>query len=213
MSAATKVAATRLELLRAKRRLERVSRGASLLRRRREALAHELLKLAKPAIDARAAVSRECGDAYRALLYALADGADTGVRALGWPSRDVRVEIRAVRVWGVPVADITTRSTIRRDPEGRAHSPAGTGPSVTDAATHFERLVELLLEAAPREMVLRRLGEALSRTSRQVHTLEQNVAPGLEAAIASVRDRLEQREREEHHRLKQFVRSRGNRPI
>jgi vacuolar-type H+-ATPase subunit D/Vma8 len=80
-----------------------------------------------------------------------------------------------------------------------------TGPATVRAAGEFERLAELLLDAAPREMLIRRLGEALSQTSRQVNTLERRVAPGLRAQLASVRRSLDEREREERHRLKQLL--------
>ena len=49
------------------------------------------------------------------------------------------------------------------------------------------------------------------QTSRQVSTLELRVAPALERQIANLRRTLEEREREEHLRLKHLlkVRKRG----
>jgi V/A-type H+-transporting ATPase subunit D len=73
---------------------------------------------------------------------------------------------------------------------------------VARAAREFEALAELLLEAAPQEMLIRRLGDALARTSRQVNTLERRLAPGLTEQLGTVRQALEEREREEHLRLK-----------
>ena len=52
------------------------------------------------------------------------------------------------------------------------------------------------------EMLLRRLGEALARTSRQVNMLEQRLAPTLSDQVARMRRTLDEREREEHRRLK-----------
>jgi H(+)-transporting ATP synthase subunit D len=211
MNRPERLAVTRQNLLRAKRRLERVGKGAQLLRKRREALAHELLRLARPAVDARTLLVRQSREAYGALAHALAEHGESGLHALAWPSHSVPVDIRFVRVWGVPVAEIIRPDRIRRSIDARGHAPAGTGPAVTDAADRFEVLVDLLLDAAPREMVLRRLGHALARTSRQVHALEKNVAPALASQIASVRGSLEEREREEHHRLKHFLRVRAAR--
>ena len=48
---------TRMNLLRAARRLGQVTRGVGLLRRKREALVTELFKLARPAADARALIA------------------------------------------------------------------------------------------------------------------------------------------------------------
>jgi vacuolar-type H+-ATPase subunit D/Vma8 len=80
---------------------------------------------------------------------------------------------------------------------------------VVGAAEEFERLAELLLDAATREMLIRRLGEALSQASRQVHTLERRVAPSLLGQMGAVRRTLEEREREEHLRLKHLSRRRA----
>jgi vacuolar-type H+-ATPase subunit D/Vma8 len=79
-----------------------------------------------------------------------------------------------------------------------------TGPAAARAAACFERLTALLLEAAPREQRVRRLGDAVARTSRQMRTLEQRVAPRLERQIMKVRRQLEEREREDRIRLKRF---------
>ena len=69
--------------------------------------------------------------------------------------------------------------------------------------------MELLLDAASTELLLRRLAEALARTSRQVNTLERRVAPRLTGEIHRVRELLEEREREDHARLKRFLKERS----
>ena len=73
------------------------------------------------------------------------------------------------------------------------------------ATLDFERLADLLLDAAPREMLIRRLGEALAQTSRQVNTLERRLAPALRAEVTGMRRTLDEREREERLRLKQLL--------
>jgi H(+)-transporting ATP synthase subunit D len=211
MSRGARLTTNRLELLRARQRLGRVWMGSNLLRKRREALARELIGLARPAVDARAALTEQSREAYRQLPLAYATAGATGLRALGWPHREINLTIDFHRVWGVGVAGITERPAIRRSIEARGQSPAAAGPVVTDTAARFETLIDLLIDAAPREMLLRRLGDALARTSRQVHALEKNVAPELASEIRRVRDSLDEREREEHHRLKHFLRMRDAR--
>ena len=58
---------------------------------------------------------------------------------------------------------------------------------------------------------MRRLGQVLSRTTRLVNTLEQRVAADLSAELSSIRRTLEEREREEHLRVKRLIarRARG----
>lgn len=203
---ASRLPPTRLNLLRAERRLDRVQRGAGLLRRKREALVTELFQLARPAAGARRQIEASAVRGYGALLGALTAHGGAGIRALGWPERDLRVEIRSAQIWGVPVASITSLPAVRRSAAARGLVAGEVGPATMLAGDEFEHLVELLLDAATREMLIRRLGEALARTSRQVHTLERRLAPELELQMATVRRALEEREREEHLRLKHLSR-------
>jgi V/A-type H+-transporting ATPase subunit D len=208
VSAGSRPAPTRQNLLALQRRLDRVDKGTGLLRRKREALAAELFRLARPAASARASIALRAASAYPILVKALArEGAD-GLRALGWPARDLRLEIRSNQVWGIPVAEILGRPTLLRTPHARGVDPGGVSASVVVATAAFEQLAELLLAAANREALLRRLGEALARTSRQVNTLERRLGPALRADLGAIRHALEEREREEHLRLERLLRAR-----
>ncbi len=196
--------ATRLVLLSARRQLERMLRGTTMLRRKREALVSELFQLARPAATARTAISAEAAKAYQALLDASSEVGQLGVKPWGWPSRELEVEIRPMSVWGVPASTIERAPVVGRTLANRGMQPAAAGAVVVGAADHFERLVEQLVHSAPREMLLLRLGQALSRTTRQVNVLEQRLAPRLRTRLAAVRRRLEEREREEHVRLERL---------
>jgi V/A-type H+-transporting ATPase subunit D len=208
MSLAGRAAPTRQNLLALQRRLERIAKGTGLLRRKREALVAELFRLARPAASARASIADRAATAYPALVSALArEGAD-GLQALGWPGRDLRVEIRSGQVWGIAVAEILRRPPIRRTPHARG-LPAGAASGATAHATAaFEELAELLLDAANREALLRRLGDALARTSRQVNTLERRLEPALRVNLGTIRRTLDEREREEHLRVGRLLRAR-----
>lgn len=199
------LAPTRLNLVRAVRRLERLSRGAAVLRRKREALVTELFRLARPAADAREQIAAAAVRAYPQLASAFAQHGQSGVRAIGWPGRELAVEPIAGSVWGVVVSRIESRPPVARTLVARGTAPPGTGPAAVLAAMAFERLTELLLDAAPREMLLRRLGQALAQTSRQVHSLEHRLSPRLTSDITRVQQVLEEREREERFRLKRTV--------
>lgn len=209
MNGGDRAAPTRANLLRARRRKERVGKGVELLRRKREALVRELLKLATSTVEARSRVDERARSAYPRLLEALAERGREELRAMGWPRRDLRIRLRMVRVWGVAAAEVERVEPLLRTLEARGTAPALTGPGASGAATEFERLLDALLEAAPRELLLRRVGEALARTSRQLHALEQRVEPRLDDRIRSIRRTLDEREREDHYRLKRHLGARG----
>jgi V/A-type H+-transporting ATPase subunit D len=205
MSALARVAATRLNLLRTVRRLDRVTKGVQLLRKKREALVSELFKLARPAADARAQIAAGARAAYPTLLDALALHGRSALAAIAWPARELSVDITAGLVWGIPVSAITARPALARTLAARGTAPGSTGPAAAGAALAFERLADLLLDAAPREMLIRRLGDAVARASRQVNTLERRLAPSLADAVVVVRRALEEREREEGYRIRRLL--------
>lgn len=200
--------ATRFALVKARRGRERVDRALDLLSRKRLALVAELFRLAAPALDAREEVGRAALAAYAALLEALATRDRDELRAAAWPGRELEVELRRTEIWGVEAAEITDRPPVRRSLPARGTHPGATGPGAAAAADAFERLVELLLDAATREARLRRLGDALARTSRQLNTLEQRVLPRMERRIREIQRTLEEREREEHQRIRRILRDR-----
>jgi V/A-type H+-transporting ATPase subunit D len=201
-------APTRQNLLALQRQLERVGKGTTLLRRKREALVAELFRLARPAASARVSITSQAATAYPALLAALAREGVDGLRALGWPARDLRVRMRSGQVWGVALAEILERPPVRRTPHARGVPPASASGAAAVATGAFEELAELLLDAANREALLRRLGEALNRTSRQVNTLERRLEPALRGQLTAIHRTLDEREREEHLRLGRLLRAR-----
>lgn len=209
MSTRTRLPPTRMNLLRARRDLARVERGISLTRRKREALVAELFRIARPAVDVRAKIAEAVTRASEALADALAVHGAADLAAMAWPAAEPVVELRPAQVWGLGVSDVVSRTAIARTLDARGLAPAITGPAVTATAALYEALADLLIDAAPREQRVRRLSEAVGETTRRLLTLEQRVAPGLAAQIGDVRQQLEEREREEHLRLRHVRRGAG----
>ncbi|HVA57691.1 MAG: V-type ATP synthase subunit D [Gemmatimonadaceae bacterium] len=211
MSAGGRITSTRAGLLGARRRLALVAKGASLTRRKREALVAELFKLARPAADVRQQLADSANAAAESLSAALAIHGISGLSAMSWPPGDPRVEVRPARVWGLAVSDVIERPVLQRTLDARGLAPGDVGVAVEEAARRYEIFAELLIDAAPREQRVRRLGDAVATTSRRLRTLEQRVAPTLESQITAVRRDLEEREREERLRLQRLLGKRRRR--
>ena len=207
--AGARIAATRMNLVRARRELARVNRGIGLTRRKREALVAELFRLARPAVDVRLRIAGLVNLAGESLAAALAIHGAADLNAMSWALGAPTVELRPAQVWGLAVSDVVHRSPVVRTFDARGLAPASTGPAAAEAAARFEALVDLLIDAAPREQRVRRLSEAVADTTRRLLTLEHQVAPRLQAQVATVRQQMEEREREEHLRLRHVQHAKG----
>lgn len=197
---------TRSGLLRARTRLGRVQKGRELLNRKREALITELFRSARPALDARKEVEERANEAYSALLQALAARGVATLETYAWPEREVAVELEHKQVWGIAVPSVVSHTPIQRTLTARETAAASVGPAAAQTATEFERLIELVIDALPKEQLVRRLGDALSKATRQVNTLQLRVEPALTAELRELRGMLEERERDERSRLRHVLR-------
>lgn len=211
MSTGARAAATRSNVVRLRRRLGQVEKGATLLRKKREALVAALFARAKGAVDSRRAIDEQARVAYLALLEALAAVGGAELGPLAWPTREVTVDLDPREVFGIRGVELAAPPQLVRTVAARG-AVAGQGDAASSgAAEAFERLLEQLLAAAPEELFMRRIGHALAHATRLVNTLEQRVATSLSHDLATMRRTLEEREREEQLRLKRIVASRGRR--
>lgn len=205
MSAQRRAPATRHALLRVRRRLERVRTAAELLTRKRKALINELFLAARPVLEGREAVEWQAAIAYRALLQAEAERGGPLIEALARPVREIGIDLQPQEVWGLPGAEIVAHDPVRRAAAARGFPPGPSGPGAIDAAEAFERLTALLLDAASRELRIRRLARALADTSRRVNLLERRIAPALGRDATRIGATLEEREREEQLRYRRLI--------
>jgi H(+)-transporting ATP synthase subunit D len=201
----TRVTVSRSNLLRYAHRLDQVRRGAALLTRKRQSLVEELFARARTAMTSREAIELQARRAWHSIWLALSAQGSDRLRPLGWPTRVIDVELQALDLWGIRSVQVLHRPTLARSMAARAFVAGPGEAAISEAAREFELLLERLIDAAPQENTMRRLGRALSRTTRLVNTLEQRVAVNLRADLAEISRTLSEREREDHLRIKRLV--------
>lgn len=212
MSTTRRTPPTRHELRHLQRRLERVSTATGLLLRKRQALVSELFRVAGSALEDREEIEARSAAASAALRAAEAGHVHAHLRALALPGREVEVELRPVETWGVPSAEIVDHDPVRRAIADRAMAAGSAGPAVVAAAEGFEALTEMVLEAAARELLIRRLARALEETSQRINLLERRLSPSLAAEIRRIDATLEEREREDQLRYRRLL-EQGDAPL
>lgn len=197
-----RVSATRTELLAKREQIDLAAQGRDLLKEKRNALMKELMRVADTVLRGSDVLERAAGEARHALVRAQAiDGPEAVWSAALAAEGEVPLDVEGTYVMGVPVPLIEPQP-VARDLLKRGYSPTGASGRIDAAAARFEEEVELIIELAAREARLRRLADEVRRTSRRVNALEHILIPRLEAQRDRIQMVLEEREREDHYRLK-----------
>ena len=200
----TRTPTTRMGLLEVRGRADVASKGARLLRAKREVLAGELWKLMREVLAGRARLDEVLRGAVKALGLARALDGEVALASVALTAgREVPLQVRVRRVWGVPTPSVAAPALIRAADE-RGSSPTSWGLAGVEAARRHEEALEVLLRIASRELHLARLGEEIQATSRRINALEQLVLPALTAESGRIEAALEERDREDVVRLKRF---------
>lgn len=198
------VSPTRMNLITRKAQTKLAQQGVDLLKNKRDALIKEFFELVKPVVALRKKLEEKQGDARWKLFLAL--GAE-GPERLGSVAlachRDFQIDLQVRHLWGIRVADLK-KPQVTRSLLDRGYAITGTGSRIDEAAGSFEELLESILELAPIEMKLKKLGEEIKKTSRRVNALEQRLIPRLNAEKRYIQQVLEEREREDIFRLKRI---------
>lgn len=193
---------TRMELLARRGQLELAAQGRDLLKEKRNALLKELRKAVDHVLTSSDVLEQAAAESARLLAYAEAlDGPEAVRSAALAASTDVPLQVRTIAVMGVTVPEIE-HQPVTRSLTARGYSLDSTSARIDAVAESFEHQLDLLLELATSELRLRRLAMEVGKTTRRVNALEHVLIPRLRREIALIEMALEEREREDHFRLK-----------
>jgi V/A-type H+-transporting ATPase subunit D len=205
--------ATRTELLARRAQIGLAEQGRDLLQDKREQLMTEFRTSARTVMAGSDALESAAASARLALDRARArDGPEAVASAAFAATGHVEVEASVGNIMGVRVPRIEHRP-VGRTSQSRGYSLAATTPRIDEVARRFEAQVDLVLQVAAGEARLRRLAAEIATTTRRVNALEHVVIPRLVTSRNRIQRVLEEREREDHFRLKrvQLRRSPGPR--
>ncbi|MEO0053515.1 MAG: V-type ATP synthase subunit D [candidate division WOR-3 bacterium] len=192
------VNATRMELMRLRRRLAIARRGHKLLKDKQQELMRRLLKLVEEIREHRQRVQEET----RSVLarFALARNSYPGEflwEAVMKPTRQVEIAVSTQTIMNIRVPVFTKKvSGVLR-----CYGFATTSGELDIALLRMEQLLDSLLVLAEKEKAVEILATELERTRRRVNALEFVLIPALEDAVRVITSRLAEAERQELTRL------------
>ncbi len=198
------ISPTRTNLLQRKAQTQLARQGADLLKNKRDVLINEFMKLMNELVERRHSLEDITHQAYHSLAMTRAFDGEEAIRSAAMASqRTVSVDIRRKKIWGVPIPDIE-RVHLDRPVTDRGYSFAGVPARIDITARHFENILTSVVAIAATDVVLRRMGDEIRRTTRRLNALEQILIPRLIGEARYIRNTLEEREREDIGRLKKI---------
>ncbi len=192
------VNATRMELLRLRRRVSLASRGHRLLSEKRDEISRQLIKIAREIRPLREKVEKELLETCRRFMLARATMEPEDVKAaLEVPTKKFSLTVELARVMNVKVPRLVKEIS----GEIICYGYATTSGEMDVALMALERAFDYLIQLAEKEKQARLLATELNMTRRRVNVLEHVVIPELHETIKFIFDKLAEAERDNISRL------------
>ncbi|MGE5560991.1 MAG: V-type ATP synthase subunit D [Chloroflexota bacterium] len=186
------VNATRMELLKLKRRLVTAKRGHKLLKDKRDELMKEFMKRIRDTRDIRRTVEEKLTVASRAFLVARAVMSDEVLEeAIMYPKVKVSLDVGAQNVMGVSVPVL--KATTEGDPYN--YGFVGTSAELDTALGKYNEALPDMIKLAEMERTIELLASEIEKTRRRVNALEYVMIPQLESTVRSIGMKLSEQER------------------
>ena len=198
--ASASLKATRMELLRLKRKKSLAVKGHKLLKQKRDALISEFFKLMDELKESAKKTEEVLAKAYKSLILAQGLSGYNEVKLAADSNRnklDLKGDTRTIM--GVKVPRLGYEEV---KGGGRGYSLLSSSVELDQAATDFEDSLKVLITLAELQATAEKLADEIKKTKRKVNSLEQIVIPRIEDDIAMITMRLEEMERENFARLK-----------
>lgn len=192
-------APTKGNLMAAKNTLRLSERGYEMLDKKRNILIREMMTLIEEAKEVEEQIERTFEDAYRALEYAnlimgvsnVSDLARSAVFEDG-----VSVDLRSVMGVEIPVVNI------REGKNRPIYGFYGTSSALDEACAKFSQVKHLTVKLTEIENAVYRLAMNIKKTQKRANALENITIPAYEKISKEIQTALEEKDREEHSRLK-----------
>lgn len=208
MPVGTDIRPTRLEYIRAKRRIRIAQKGLKLLKLKRQALILEFFNISKTTARLRGELQSELIKGYQSIR--MAEMLDGEMRleneAMKIPHLK-KLQILPKNVMGVRIPKLEGGNREQAITEYLLELPI----SISEAIKTFQELHKIVLDVAEKETTLRKLLYEIEKTKRKANAIENVFIPNLGAAVKFIMFRLDEIERDTFTMLKTVKRKMGER--
>ncbi len=190
---------TRMNLITTKRKIAMARKGYNVLKRKREVLVIEFLKMLKHSRQNRSHLNGLVHDAYESVTLASAYVGDFELEAtaLHVPEAE-RISIGLRSIMGVRIPEIVKETEIGKE----SYNLMSTSIAVDDINDSFIKALETIVEVAQAEQSLRRLVLEIEKVKRRVNALDYKLIPELGRQTKYISMRLDEIDRDSFSALK-----------
>ena len=181
---------TKGNLMAAKNTLRLSKQGYEMLDRKRNILIREMMQLIEEAKEVESNIEITFAQAYHALESA------NIIMGINSVSDGVSIQLRSVMGVEIPVVRMDN------DDKRPMYSFYATSSSLDEATVKFEQVKKLSAKLAEIENAVYRLAMNIKKTQKRANALENITIPLYEKITKEITTALEEKEREEHTRLK-----------
>ena len=192
------VNATRMELLRLKKRLRLAKRGYDLLKRKQDELMRQFLELIERIGDLRKEIEDRLANAHSRFLMARSVMDKKSMEeAIMFPNQKLTLNVSTLPVMNLRLPQFDVKS------QGNVHSYGllNTSAELDSALGAYSELLPEMLKLAQIERSVELLANEIEVTRRRVNALEYILIPNLQDTIKYITMRLDEMERSNLSRL------------
>ncbi len=199
---AVKVTPTRANLIKSKSQLTFSTKGYNLLDKKRTVLIQEIMKLVEEANEIEEKITDTFAQAYAALQQCCISMGLNNVEeyALSIPNEDP-YQVRTRSVMGVDIPEVV----LPDNPDPYYSQPLGfkdNNPALDRAIEKFNEVKFLSYKLSVVESTAFKLSQEIKKASKSANALNKIQIPKLKETISYIEDSIEEKDREEHFRIK-----------
>ncbi|MGC8710036.1 MAG: V-type ATP synthase subunit D [Candidatus Micrarchaeia archaeon] len=195
---------TRMNLINLKRNIVLARKGHDILKRKREVLVLEFLRLLQESKSDRNYLQSLIQESYKTVAIASTYVGSFQLETIAAHVTETSpVSIVLKNIMGVKVPEIKRAGS--KEFIGllsRGYSLITTSTAVDDVSDSFQSVEENILEIAKREQGLKRIVIEIDKTKRRVNALEYILVPSLNAQVKYITMRLDEMDRDMFSALK-----------
>ena len=191
---------TRIELIKTTRRIRFAKRGLDLLKMKRSSLVMEFFAISRTVKGMRENLRKDILEAMDSLKMAEILHGAMNIELIAYMSSESKVAVSSKNVMGVriPELKISDKKTLLSDQYRATSVPV----AINDAIKKYEKVYNLLLDIAEKEISMRKLLYEIDKTKRRANAIENVLIPSLVENAKYIRMRLDEIERDTFITLK-----------